>query len=281
MPRVALRLAYDGALFDSYARQPDRRTVEGALIEALGPEGLVEGSFRTGSRTDAGVSALENVCAATLHRPHLRGLVPSVQRRLPEGLWLTAAAGVPDGFDPRRAGWRQYRYLAAAQGEAEWPMRDAAAAFVGRHRMHAFARVEADRDPERTVLDFVVGTREGMWVFHVRGESFLWNQVRRMVGAVLAVGRGEAAPGDVTAALASGLPHGRFTVAPAEGLLLERVHHDGLAWGPAAGTVMARHAWPALAAALVRLDVAHHVAHLAGQVPPEPASVAGPTDAVP
>ena len=281
MPRVALRLAYDGARFQSYARQPGRRTVEGALIEALGHEGLVEDSFRTGSRTDAGVSALENVCTATLDRPHLRGLVPAVQRRLPEGVWLTAAAAVPEGFDPRRAGWRQYRYLAPANGEAEWPMREAAAAFVGRHRMHAFARVEADRDPERTVLDFVVGTREGMWEFHVRGESFLWNQVRRMVGAVLAVGRGEAAHADVAESLATGRPHGRFTVAPAEGLLLERVHYDGLAWDPAAGSVSARHAWPTLAEALVRLDVARHVAHIAGQVPAEPASAAGPTEAVP
>src|SRR5438105_8361871 len=117
MTLVALRIAYAGAAFDSYARTPGRRTVEGALLEALRPEGLVADTLRTGSRTDAGVSAYENVVRAGLGRPHLRGLVPAVQRRLPDGLWLTAACAAPVGFDPRRAAWRQYRYLAADRGE--------------------------------------------------------------------------------------------------------------------------------------------------------------------
>src|SRR5687767_15201226 len=50
---VALRFAYDGEAFDSYARMPGRYTVEDSLMAALASEGYVEGSFKTGSRTDA------------------------------------------------------------------------------------------------------------------------------------------------------------------------------------------------------------------------------------
>jgi len=257
---VAVRFAYDGAAFASYARNPDAASVEAALISTLGKEGLVEGSFRSGSRTDAGVSALGNVCAATLNRPHLRGLVPSLQRHLPGGLWVTGAAQVPAAWNPRHATSRTYRLLHADGGEDLARMRQTAAAFVGTHDVRAFAKTEAGRSPERTVLAFAVASTAAGWSFRVRGQSFLWNQVRRMVGAILAVGRGEADVADIKASLASGKPHPRFGLAPAEGLLLERVAYRGLRWDAASGSpriqperlLAARSAW----------DVARHVASL-------------------
>jgi tRNA pseudouridine38-40 synthase len=257
----ALRFAYDGCAFDSYARQPGRYTVEGALLDALQAEGLVEGSLRTGSRTDAGVSALENVCRIRLERD-LKGLVPSLQKRLPPGLWATGAAVAPEGFDPRRAQWRQYRYIAPDRGEREDRLQEATKAFLGRHHMGAFARLEAGRDPMRVVDAFEAKRRAGHWELRVRGQSFLWGQVRRMVDAALAVGRGEAEAGDITASLASGRPHARFGVAPAEGLLLERVHY-GLRWSPEAGTASARHVRPVLVQAHARLRLARHLARIA------------------
>lgn len=264
--KVALRIAYDGSAFDSYARQPGRRTVEGALQEALAKEGLT--ALRTGSRTDARVCALENVLVAELERPHLRGLVPAVQGRLPDGLWLTAATAAPEGFDPRKASWRQYRYLAPRAGEDQARLRAAAQAFLGTHDVRAFARLEPGRDPQRTVLAFDVAEREGSWVFTVRGQSFLWGQVRRMVDAALACGRGEAQVSDIRDALRSGRKHPRFGVAPAEGLLLERVHYEGLAWDAEAGGVDGRRSVPDALRAQVRLEVASHVAGLASTTRP-------------
>lgn len=257
---VALRFAYDGSCFASYARNPGGNSVEAALIAGLERAGLVAGTFRSGSRTDAGVSALENVCAAELDRSHIKGLLPSL--KLPPGLWATGAATVSAGWNPRHARMRTYALTHAANREDQAAMQTAAAAFVGRHPMHAFAKVEAGRDPVRTVLAFRVMRRGPDWVLRVRGESFLWNQVRRMVGAVLAVGRGDATPADVRYALASGRPHKRFGVAPAEGLALERVMYSGLRWDSAAGHV-GRSAVNAETVLRVRLAVASHVAKLA------------------
>jgi tRNA pseudouridine38-40 synthase len=232
---VALRMAYDGRRFDAYARDPGASTVEGHLIAALRREGYVEDSFKTGSRTDAGVSALENVCKATLERPHLRGLVPALQRHLPMGLWVTAAARVAPEWNPRHARRRHYRYHAFPRNEDLAAMREACAAFVGRHDMRAFARLEEGRNPERNVFGFSVDAEEGAWVFRVEGDGFLWNQVRRMVSAVLCVGRGEAAARDIVAGLRTGKAHARFRLVSANGLVLERIEFDGLEWDAEAG----------------------------------------------
>jgi tRNA pseudouridine38-40 synthase len=257
---AALQVAYDGSCFEGYARSPGHDTVEQALIEALQREGLVAGTFKSGSRTDRGVSALANVVRAGLGRQHLRGLVPALQARLPAGLWVLGAAEVAPDWNPRHAAWRLYEQRCIRDGEDLAKMRRAAACFVGTHRMHAFARVEAHRNPERTVLAFDVARSPPGWAFTVRGESFLWGQVRRMVGACLAVGRGEATRNDIEAALRSGKPHARFGVAPAEGLTLQDVHYDGLRWHPSAGTLGRRQIASAILEAHVRAGLLADVA---------------------
>lgn len=260
---VALRFAYDGTAFDSYARNPHRRTVEGALIGALRKEGYVEGSFKTGSRTDAGVCALENVCRVEILRKYLRGLVPALQKHLPPGVWVTAAARVDTAWNPRHARRRRYRFEAIARGEDAAAVRAACAAFVGRHDMRAFAKMEEGRNPERNVFMFEAKETGGMWSFAVEGDGFLWNQVRRMVSAALAVGRGDATIADIRTSLASGKPHKSFRVAAAEGLLLERVEYEGLQWDEEAGRLGRQLVPRPLQAARARLRVVEHLRELA------------------
>jgi len=62
----------------------------------------------------------------------------------------------------------------------------------------------------------------------VEGSSFMMYQIRKMVGLALAVARGAAPPGCITAALS---PHAHVAVplAPATGLLLDEVWYDSCA----------------------------------------------------
>jgi tRNA pseudouridine38-40 synthase len=260
---VALRIAYDGAAFHSYARQPGRRTTEGALIGALRHEGYVEDSFKTGSRTDAGVCALENVCRAAVKRKTLRGLVPALQKHCPEGLYITGAAPVDARWNPRHARRRTYRYEALERGEDHQRLQDACAAFVGRHDMRAFAKMEEGRNPERNVFEFLVEADGPVWSFRVTGDGFLWNQVRRMVGAATAVGRGNAEASDIVDSLASGKPHNAFRLAPAEGLTLERVEYDDLQFDPLLGKLGPQLLPQSILAARSRLAVMEHLRLLA------------------
>ncbi len=260
---LALRFAYDGTAFDAYARDPGLRTVEGELLRALRHEGYVEGSFRTGSRTDAGVSALENVARASLRRAHLKGLVPALQSRLPGGLWATGATQVPDGWNPRRAGMRQYRYDALRRGENEARLRAACSAFEGRNDVRAFARLQEGRTPVRYVESFTVERDGELWSFRVRGHAFLWNQVRRMVSAALAVGRGEAEAQDIRQSLESGRPHPRFRLATAAGLVLERVEYPDLVWDPEAGRLGPDRITEGLQSAAARMRLMGHLRSVA------------------
>lgn len=241
---VALRFAYDGgsaAFPKGYARQPERGTVEDALIDAARAVGYVDGSWTTGSRTDKGVSASENVATLQLDRTHLKGLLPALQAGLPEGLWVTGAATIPDGFNPRHGAMREYLYVAPKQGEDLSRMQRAAERFEGTHDLSAFARVEPPRDPSRTIEACKITDPGDAWHITVTSPGFLWNQVRRMVDAMLAVGRGDAKPRDIDAALASGTAHSKFGIAAPDGLLLRRVSYQpDLAWESSAGELDAR-----------------------------------------
>jgi tRNA pseudouridine38-40 synthase len=264
MIRAAVRIAYDGSRFDAYARDPGARTVEGEFLAAAANEGAVEGTFRTGSRTDAGVSALENVVSVALERPHLKGLVPALQAHLPVGLWATAATTVPDAWNPRHARSRSYAYHHVDQGEDPARFREAWSTFQGRHDMRAFARLEEGRNPVRDILvTSLDGPHQGLWTLRVTGNGFLWNQVRRMVDAAAAVARGEATVDDIRAGLQGGSPHRAFGLAPAEGLLLERVDYGDLAWDDAAGRLGQDRIRRGLQGARVRSDLLRHLGALA------------------
>lgn len=251
---VALRFAYDGPSFPrGYARQPEGGTVEDALIAALRKQGYVDGSWKTGSRTDRGVSAAQNVAACTLDRPHLDGLVPALNAVLPDGVWATGAARVEPDWNPRHHAVRTYTYHAPRGDEELALMQDAAAAFVGRHDLSGFAKVEPHRNPVRDIDTCTVAADGDAWVFTVASPGFLWNQVRRMVDALLQVGTGRLSRSDIEAALASGAQHPRMDLAPAEGLLLASVRYEPEPkWDDDAGTLPAKHLERAWQAAQVR-----------------------------
>lgn len=229
MPRVAVRVAYDGTRFHGSQRQPEARTVDGELLLALRRLGAVgsaeEARFQSASRTDKGVSAAGNVVAFdTAFR--LDALLPALGAGVQDA-WPHALCVVPDAFEARRARSRTYAYfLHDAQLDAA-RLAEALRAFEGRHDFRRFARVEPGVAPQRAVLEAGVRS-EGAWhVITVRGESFLWNQVRRMVGAAQRVARGEAALEDIARGLRGEAVD--LGVAPAEGLVLLDVDH-GLEW---------------------------------------------------
>lgn len=203
-----------------------------------------------------------------MRRKTLRGLVPALQREVKDGLWITGAAEVPERWNPRHAHTRAYRYVAVPITEDLARMRKACKAFEGRHLMTAFAKMEEGRNPERTVREFTVQEHDGLWLFRTVGDGYLWNQVRRMVGAVLTVGRGEAEVADVEHSLKTGERHKAFHLVQAEGLLLERIEHDGLEWDPYAGR-LGPHRVPRV---LQEADVGHQLARHLHKLAPWPAT---------
>lgn len=237
--RVALLFAYDGTCFDGYSRQADPGlwTVEGALMAALVEAGVARDqealAWRTGSRTDRGVSARQNVVVFSSLAPAAR-VCRAVGGRI-DGLWPVAAASVPMDHDPRRARWREYRYFLPGRwtrGELR-RFEEILGTFVGTHDFSAFSRKEEGRDPKRRVDEVAVVPGEDGVVLHLRGGSFLRQQVRRMVAAGLAALEGQVEVEEIRRRLDAGGPPFELAPAPAEPLVLWSLHEPGVGYLPA------------------------------------------------
>ena len=112
-------VAYDGASFSGFAKQPGQLTVQGELEQALDllfrrPVGVV-----CAGRTDAGVHARGQVVSFDIDECELRGRTPYNLRRslnalTCEGIVVRAVEERPRGFSARfDAQWREYKYFLA------------------------------------------------------------------------------------------------------------------------------------------------------------------------
>ena len=198
--RLAVRIAYDGTQFHGSARQPDLRTVEGEVEFALRKIGAIRdipsSRMRLASRTDAGVSALGNVAAFDTAFPP-EGIVGAFNSTARDVV-ATGFAEVPEGFDPRHARSRWYRYLLSGDHDLE-ALRGHAALFVGEHDFASFCREAGES--VRVLNTVEIAANGPFTAVDVRAQGFLWNMVRRIAAALVALETEAAARDNVAAAL--------------------------------------------------------------------------------
>lgn len=229
---LAFRFSYFGDHFFGSQVQPLLRTVEGEFIAAARRLHLFDdwrtANFATAGRTDRGVHARGQVCSFATDMPERA--VERLNQVLPEDIWCTAWAVVPEGFHPRYSAIsRTYRYYFFPAPGNTAAMHEAAQEFVGLHDFSSLSRA-GDRDPERRILAARV-FEEGLFaVFEVTGESFLWNMVRCMATALERVGQEEAGRGEI-ARLLAGPADERLPAAPPEGLILWEIEY-GISFTP-------------------------------------------------
>ena len=105
-------------------------------------------------------------------------------------------------------------------------MREGAARFVGEHDFLAFM-ANPQRTVEttvRTITDFAVARRGASITLRVRGNGFLYKQVRSMAGLLIRIGHGQESPDRVTELLDARAPRtARVPSAPPQGLTLWKV----------------------------------------------------------
>ena len=218
--KIAFLAGYRGQNFAGSQYQPDKRTVEGEIVAGGSELGLFAGAkeahFRTAGRTDKGVSARKQLFSITTDKPELA--VEALNFHLPDDIWCLGAAEVNDVFYPRYAvRERSYRYYFPYPADVS-KMQDAASRLVGTHNFSGFSKMEAGRDPMRTVTRAAVFEgADGCPVFEVAAKSFLWNMVRGMAGALQTIGLGLTGPDVIDDLLTS--PTDRVHPAPAEGLI--------------------------------------------------------------
>lgn len=230
--RLALRIAYDGTAFYGFQRQPGLRTVEGELIRVLERLGIIEdpasSNFKGASRTDRGVSAFFNVVSFDPVPEKAYLARPEILNHHLRDVWALGWAEIPDDFHPRFwARGKTYRYYLVDRGFNVESMRECAERFEGVHDFSAFSKLEPGKDPFREVESVEIIARTGYFVIEVRGKSFLWEMVRRMVNALVSCGLNLLTPDEVSEIL-SGSFRKKIPPAPPENLVLWRIDYEGV-----------------------------------------------------
>jgi tRNA pseudouridine38-40 synthase len=245
MARFRLDLEYVGTRYSGWQAQKNARTVQGALHEAVRRAAGRANFESCGSgRTDAGVHALHQVAHLDLEtRLAPEALRRAVNDELPADVHLLNVTKLTRRFHARHSAvGRSYLYQVSRRRTAfgkpfVWWIRDpldvpaigaTARVFEGMHDFRSYADVDPAEKSTRVKVDRVEVAEAGSLVLvRVLGSHFLWKMVRRMVGVMAEVGRGNLRPADAERFLREASEVPAQLTAPPSGLFLERVLYEG------------------------------------------------------
>jgi tRNA pseudouridine38-40 synthase len=235
-------LAYDGSDFHGWQIQPNHRTVQGELTEALSKLVPLDGVPPGAGRTDAGVHARGQVASLEIDRDHLPRIARALPRMMPSDIGIVAVREQPLGFHARHSAVaRRYVYRMATRydpmrrldhllvGDAldVAAMQQACATLVGRHDCTSFCRTSSV-EPDRTECDIQrveLSRGEDALVFEIKADRFLHSMVRAIVGTLIEVGQGKRDAQCFASILADRSRDAAGETAPAHGLCLEEVEY--------------------------------------------------------
>lgn len=242
--KILLTVAYDGTDFCGYQVQPNCRTVEEEIEKALYKLLNKETKTVASGRTDSGVHALNQ-------KVHFEtdATIPAIKYKealnalLPSDVKVVSSKKVSDNFNARySAKSKTYRY-SLYFGDFENPMlnryktllkypldldkvKSACKVIEGEHDFKCFLSSGSSvKDTVRTVYSIKIVKRGNLLDFYVKGNGFLYNMVRIIVGSLVAVGEGRLAVSDLEIAIKTGNRKLAGKTMPAKGLTLYSVSY--------------------------------------------------------
>lgn len=252
---LSLEVAYNGAPFSGFARQPGQLTVQGSIEEAIAL--IFRHPIETvcAGRTDSGVHAKGQVVSFCVTQEEYEQrndykLLRSLNALTHEDISVRSVARQADNFSARfSATMREYRYFICVDKAApllmknfSWhipqeldieAMRQAASYLIGEHDFKSFCMaVSAEgKSTMRNVFSITVEPDE-LWGEHlvvitVKGNAFLHSMVRTIVGSLVAVGRSRRKPSWMAEVLEARNRSAAGENAPAQGLVFWRVSYEG------------------------------------------------------
>ena len=245
MRTIVVRLCYDGTRYKGWQRlKGEENTLQGKLETALSRI-LEEPIEVSGSgRTDAGAHALGQVASFHCENPMDCGeIMARLRRYLPEDMGIYSCVEAAPRFHARlNAKEKTYcyrvwngpepcvferRYVYRLEESLDLAAMEAACgAFLGSHDFSAFSSGKHTKKSNvREIYDFTVERLGPELRFTVRGNGFLYNMVRIMVGTVLEVGMGKRGAGEIPAILEGKRREAAGYTVPAKGLCLMEVRY--------------------------------------------------------
>lgn len=246
MARYFIELAYNGAAYNGWQRQPNAPSVqqelEQALSKLLGSPHEIMGA----GRTDTGVHAAFAVAHFDTEDPDAAKITSDefayhLNCVLPRDITVKKIYPVSDDkharFDARR---REYKYYITtvkdpfATGTA-WQitqplnvdaMQTAAVSLMRYEDFTSFAKLHSDNKTNRCTIYGANWRQEGeRLIFTIAADRFLRGMVRGVVGTLVDVGRGKMTPAQFCAIVESKARAEASAQAPAHGLFLTDVQY--------------------------------------------------------
>jgi tRNA pseudouridine38-40 synthase len=248
-----LTLEYDGTRYSGWQEQANAKTIAGEVRKAAEEFFGRQVELGGAGRTDAGVHALAQVAHLRLSPrggrpkqfPRPQEILYGLNDRLPSDINILQVEEAHDRFHARHdAVARSYLYQismrrTAFQKKYVWWVKDrldveamaqCTALLIGQHDFAAFSERDVKREGQSTIVvvqEAELALDEQLILFHIAASHFLWKMVRRLVGSVVEVGRGQASLQDFVSLLEN--PTGQTKLKPAQvtappsGLFLEGI----------------------------------------------------------
>jgi len=247
LARFKLTIEYDGSPYHGWQFQKNKPTVMGVMMNAC-KEALGVSDFELygAGRTDAGVHALAQAAHLDLKTDLKADAVAlRLNDTLPATIHIRAAEAVASTFHARYdALARSYVYHISARRTALFKkycywvrdrldvpaMARAGRLFEGLQDFRSFGSTQLDekRSTRVQIYHVAVHQKGASILVHIVGSHFLWKMVRRMVGVLIASGRGKLDGRDVGRLLAADSTVPAELTVPPSGLFLERVFYGRL-----------------------------------------------------
>ena len=244
MNNYKLILAYDGTPYHGWQMQDNAITVQQCLSEAIerifGERCTIYGS----SRTDKGVHAERFCCNFKTEKDRdCEKIAYGLNAVLPESICVLECGRADEAFNARfDAKGKQYIYKIwnsrrrnpfMIDKALHYPLpiddkllNEQAKDYIGTHDFSAFCAAGATTlSNVRTIFDCSVEREGDLVIFRVKGDGFLYNMVRIMVGTLLDINSGKIEKGSIPAIIESKSRFSAGVTAKAHGLYLAEVYY--------------------------------------------------------
>lgn len=209
MRNIMLTISYDGSLFFGFQKQKNVVTVQGEIEDALKKITGEDINIISAGRTDRGVHSLRHII--NFHTESNVGVLnfkTALNHFLPIGVRVLDSKEVSENFHSRfDAKMKTYKYILNLDEVMDpiyynykenfpYPldiekMQRAKEYFIGRKSFKAFMGPRTgNTNPIREINSFEIYKENNDLIFLIKGQSFIRNQVRIMVGTLVDIGRG-------------------------------------------------------------------------------------------
>ncbi len=218
MPRYKITIEYDGTNYCGWQKQPQQKTIESVITNALKTAFKKNIEIFGSGRTDAGVHATGQVAHFDYDKKLSNfEMIMAINHNIDHNENITiidcqeVAADFHSRFDAKM---RFYEYKIinrtsklALQKNRAWhvapsldlqKMQEASKLFIGTHNFSSFKDSECQtRNPIRTINDIKITKNNDLILFQVSAKSFLHHMVRNIVGTLYLVGKNKLKAQDI------------------------------------------------------------------------------------